>query len=128
MREVKRKAPNFNGGTANDLWMAWVWGTPLALVLAAAAGMIGLSPLLAFIAGLAFSAGLSLLFKDEHRTRQILMFVLSTTLLSVGAMHWIQFCMQHGNTVAAAIDAAAIFAALVVAYAALKSRSAVASR
>ncbi len=106
----------------DDLWTAWVWGTPLALALAAAAGMIGLSPLGAFLIGLALSAAVSLRLADTRRSSLFLRRMLGGILIGVIALHAARFGLAM-NRAALGFDVVLLCAALMIAAGASRGRA-----
>ncbi|MDY6812899.1 MAG: PepSY-associated TM helix domain-containing protein [Pseudomonadota bacterium] len=99
-------------GLANDLWVAVVWGSPLALALAALAALAGLPPLPAFLAtGLVAALGAALV-RDVDRTRRGLQLALGAGLLAVVAVHALRFGLGAGPAVADAINLTLLSAAL----------------
>ncbi len=99
-------------GLANDLWVAVVWGSPLALALAAVAALAGLPPLPAFLAA-GLAAGLGAAFiGDADRARRGLMLALAASLLAIVAAHGLRFGVGAGPAVADAVNLVLLLGAL----------------
>ncbi|NRA83543.1 MAG: PepSY domain-containing protein [Gammaproteobacteria bacterium] len=67
----------------NDVWVACVWGTPLALSGAASAALFGLSAPLSFLVILLSCISGCVLTKNEHASRQTLLASLGLSLLVI---------------------------------------------
>lgn len=66
----------------NDAWVAIVWGTPLALIVSFLVGQAGMSYIFAFWESLIILVITSIVYKQEHKTRQLLQ-TLTAALLAV---------------------------------------------
>jgi len=67
----------------NDVWVACVWGTPLALSGAASAALVGQSAPISFLIILLGSISCCVIAKNEHRARQMLLASLGFSLLAI---------------------------------------------
>lgn len=95
----------------NDLWMAWVWGWPLGLAVAALAALYGRSPWMGFLLALSMALGMSLFLCDEARMKRLLIGSLGATLLTVLLTHLLCFGLVPGNPAILAVNAALFIAA-----------------
>lgn len=99
-------------GLADGLWVAVVWGSPLALALAAVAALAGLPPLPVFLAAGLAAALAAALVRDADRVRRGLMLALGASLPAIAAAHALRFGMGAGPAVADAINLALLLGAL----------------
>lgn len=95
----------------NDLWMAWVWGWPLGLAVAALAALNGRLPWIGLLVALSVALGMSLFLCDEARMKRALIGTLGVTLLTVLLTHLLRFGLMPGNPASLAINAALFVAA-----------------
>lgn len=95
----------------NDIWMAWVWGWPLGLAVAALAALNGHSPWIGLLVALSMALGMSLLLCDAARIKRLLIGILVTTLLTVLLTHLLRFGLVPGNPASLAVNAALVVAA-----------------
>ena len=75
----------------NLLWPAFVWGTPLALALAALATLIGGPPMPIFLTTLALTCILACLGREPGRVNRLIQITLIITLVSIPGVHVAQF-------------------------------------
>jgi hypothetical protein len=67
----------------NDAWVACVWGTPVALAIAALASLFGLSALISFLSTLSLSLLVCIALRNESRCRLILIVTLAISLFAI---------------------------------------------
>ncbi|MEW5009395.1 MAG: PepSY-associated TM helix domain-containing protein [Cycloclasticus sp.] len=113
----KRKQRSF----LNDLWVAVVWGAPLALSLSAFFSLQGFSALLSFLIVMLVVSFGCLLIKDEAKSRGLLIKVLLLSILLLVVSHIVIFGVELAVSPAAffinvALVSLSILAGLIVYY------------
>ncbi|OUS31867.1 hypothetical protein A9Q99_01870 [Gammaproteobacteria bacterium 45_16_T64] len=88
----------------NDLWVAIVWGTPLALALSALLSLLGLVSSQVFFTSLLGCIGLSVWLKDEHKSKGLFITLLAITFLGVAMTHMMLFGVIGGNVAAIGLN------------------------
>jgi uncharacterized iron-regulated membrane protein len=95
----------------NDIWMAWVWGWPLGLAVAALTALNGHLPWIGLLVALSMAWGISLFLCDAARLKRLLIGMLGMTLLTVLLTHLLRFGLVPGNPASLAVNAALFVAA-----------------
>lgn len=96
----------------NDFWCAGVWGTPVAIALAALGSVLGnMPPIALFLAGLAACLGLCLYQRDEIRSAVLLKWTSGGLLLLLVAAHGLIYPAQFGLGIVLVVHTVALLLA-----------------
>lgn len=96
----------------NDVWVAIVWGLPLALVLSAIFSLLGFVAIQVFYACWVMCVGFSLWCKDDQKVRNLLTLFLLISVMALVMTHVSVFGVVVDNLAALGVNLALIIAVI----------------